>query len=1432
MKKFAAHSGKRYLSLLLTLCILMGLATSLVVPGAAQETDEVVVEHHHADECEIDHASENSIMFLGDAVQDVNEPVVEYHHSDICTIDHSSESATPEAPAGATFYENFCLNVSETVQPGSGLVGIGLFSATGPGMCFHTNDAADGKTGKSSSIVYAPASYSGASVYFGHVGGSVRAGMSFNSYNASIGFHNEQFPSAERPGYTFLGWFTSPQGDCTHAGGSYGPNYVMSYGLQYTADTIMPSSHVVLYPKWQSRSTATGAKYSICFHGNDGWIQMTDTGSVLNKAGRLTGWGSHFGFDDLTPGTRLGSHADWAMGSSGDRGWPTVTRDGYIFRGWYTSPQGLCVYPNAATGGVWQVDTYSGTEYTVNSTMPAQDLVLYARWEKIVPNHNVTYYANFPAGTTGSPGSTTRSTPEYSILSYADVFGASYPSASGRTYSFRGWFDSATGGSQVTSVTANRTVYAQWNETITSYGIIFLANFPSGTGTSPTASETLASGVSMPGYESVFNTYPSATGKTYTFRGWYTAASGGTQVTSVTESLIVHAQWDEGVASYDVEYSANFPGGTGSQPTNKTERQSYNASVKTYDELFGSKPTAAGKTYTFKGWFTAATGGSQVTTITAGQTVYAQWTEGFTNRTITYHANGGTGTPPAAQTGLSSDSVNLSSPTLLSRSGHVFAGWLAVKEGGSAPAVIGTDDTALAGLMAVGSSYTSNKDVTLYAVWAVDSDNDGGGDYLQKKVVYESGDLKANLSFTVLLNSAAMEFTTELCPSEWNNNTLTKFDGWGKKNSSDVFSVNKVVAWVADEAGGKTMTLTAVAVSAGNKTAESISVALTDPSQQKYTIGDTLHGKGITVTVTYRDGSTEPYITPAEISGAGITLKTVNGKDIDDVLGLADDGQALIASKNLLTSDPSTGTIEVGENQHTITVLVMGASNDMTDLIRIRDKDNAVIGQTGSWLKLSGNDGETYTISQNPLHNGTNYPLQSFVVDGVDCTAAFAVEGSYTFTLTSNTTIAVAYHHEAEHGMYNVYADILSGVGTGELGVRRASNPHATPSDTIFAMIKLWPTKMVAENMHVSDHGISVLLRPGSGYKVGSVYLNGDFLFAGDEQWVAGGGNDVIIKLPADSYGDIISDSYYLLVNYVKFDPGVTPMYSVTIASKTMDAGNNEISSLDTDNRVTVGGLPYNELGYTDPNNGIVKFSEGSSVQFGAKAGPGYKIGSITLDDVLIAGGEVDYALMLGNLDSDHEIVVTFVEKDAADISVLEPEKQILRGAWANEASGNVTFWVTSNGAAITQAELDGLTFEYAKAFSWVGKPGDLHIIGTPILTGTTKTEGNKTYSEVTIPVDVYNSGIGAVTLKANAIELATAYVITPGDVDGDGSIKTTDLNRMMRVLNEFIAPPEGGVDNEFALDMMDMNKDGFIKSNDLNVLLRIINGVAAIFEA
>ena len=131
----------------------------------------------------------------------------------------------------------------------------------------------------------------------------------------------------------------------------------------------------------------------------------------------------------------------------------------------------------------------------------------------------------------------------------------SLPAAPTRSgYRFDGWYTQASGGAQITSSTqvmnGNLNVYAHWTlvNPVTST-VYFNANG----GTCSTSSKTVTSG-------SVYGTLPKAYRDTYTFDGWYTAASGGTKVTSstvvtATSNHTLYAHWvytgvSEAVQSY------------------------------------------------------------------------------------------------------------------------------------------------------------------------------------------------------------------------------------------------------------------------------------------------------------------------------------------------------------------------------------------------------------------------------------------------------------------------------------------------------------------------------------------------------------------------------------------------------------------------------------------------------------------------------------------------------------------------------------------------------------------------------------------------------------------------------------------------------------------------------------------------------------------
>ena len=895
---------------------------------------------------------------------------------------------------------------------------------------------------------------------------------------------------------------------------------------------------------------------------------------------------------------------------------PAARREGATFLGWFVNDD-----PNRPL-----------TSTTLLST--SSHMYIYAKWA-----YNITYNANFPSSASNvQPSSQSRSLSSgTSLASYGSVFG-SYPSASGRSYSFRGWYTSPSGGSQVSQVSiaaGNQTVYAQWNETVTNYDVLFIANFPSGAGSTPgNISRNLSSGSSMPAYGSVFGSSPSAPGKTYSFRGWYTSASGGSQVSTVTGNQTVYAQWNETVTNYDVLFNANFPSGAGSSPGNESRSLSNGSSMPAYGSVFGSSPSAAGKTYTFKGWYTSASGGSQVSTVTGNQTVYAQWNETINDYVITYEGNGATSGVPGTQPVTPGNTANLSMGTGMTRSGYVFVGWSATAN----PADIPADGTEPGGLLLPGAVYTPTGNVTLYAVWAVDANDDGEGDYLQKKK---------------------------------------------------------------------------------------------------------------------------------------------------------------------------------------ITLIVVGGDTVTDDILSVLDSSNQVVVKTNNTAQGAGTTGQTYKITQSASLDTTKYQLQSLHVNGADHTADF-MDGVHDFVLEGDTTIYAVYHHDAQAGEYNVYANVISGVGTGTLQARRNNNGNVNSAPTGNFLSKISYdnafsiTKLTAEGLEADSQYMGVALLPASGYRVGSVLMNGEFISAGDEQWKTDGSNNVVITMPTDGDGNVPDrTSYYLIVSYVK-DTGAD--YTVTFSSKTIDNG-VEVTSIGTSNEVYLDGGGYSEAGHT------IAYAEGTTVQFGARPGPGYELRNITLNGNEIAVGELLYHLVLPPLNDDHEIVATFYKKDAVEPSVLEPDNEILRGAWAGESTCDVTFWITSGGMAISQAELNTLTFEYSKALDWTSVSGNLHTIGTPVLTSDTKVEGGKTYSKVTVPVEVYNSGVGAISVKSAGNTLATAYVVTPGDVSADGKITASDLSAMLRVVNDSNIVPGKGLGNNFAFEMMDMNGDGTIRANDISTLIKIING-------
>ena len=163
---------------------------------------------------------------------------------------------------------------------------------------------------------------------------------------------------------------------------------------------------------------------------------------------------------------------------------------------------------------------------------------------------------------------------------------------------------------------------------------------------------------------------------------------GGSTVRELTISGIVKPK-------YTISYDAN--GGTGA-PESQVKEQGEKLTLSTV------RPTR--NSYTFKGWAedAASTSASYhpggIYTKDSNATLYAVW-EGV-KYTITFNANGGSG-GPTSQIKEHGSSVTLSSETP-ARGGYTFVGW-------------GTSTTSVTASYMPGSNYSSDSNITLFAIW-------------------------------------------------------------------------------------------------------------------------------------------------------------------------------------------------------------------------------------------------------------------------------------------------------------------------------------------------------------------------------------------------------------------------------------------------------------------------------------------------------------------------------------------------------------------------------------------------------------------------------------------------------------------------------------------------------------------------------------------
>lgn len=326
--------------------------------------------------------------------------------------------------------------------------------------------------------------------------------------------------------------------------------------------------------------------------------------------------------------------------------------------------------------------------------------------------------------------------------------------------------------------------------------------------------------------QTYWNTNSSGTGTNYSSGGTYTANAGTT----------LYAIWK--TTNTGTSYTLPTGTPTHANTTTNTLTVSYNANGGTSTPA--SQTSSKTVTYSFKGWFTASSGGTQRTTssrVTAAETVYAQFnsTTGSqaaitlrpaithnnttpTSYTVTFNANNGSTTKTSQTANVtrtwtfngwhegsaSGTSHNASSSFTPSATVTMYAGWNTSDSTGSVTmptaaqctrtgyTLLGfsTSSTATTATWQPGASYTPTAAIEVFAVWSINSYtltiNPNGGTW---------GGTTGN-------STATQNYNTTKSIADPTPPTGYEFVGWAKQGKGKIWnSVNDGGAFDTDNNG-------------------------------------------------------------------------------------------------------------------------------------------------------------------------------------------------------------------------------------------------------------------------------------------------------------------------------------------------------------------------------------------------------------------------------------------------------------------------------------------------------------------------------------------------------------------------------------------------------------------------------------------------------
>jgi len=713
----------------------------------------------------------------------------------------------------------------------------------------------------------------------------------------------------------------------------------------------------------------------------------------------------------------------------------TLSRTGYTFAGWYTSPIG-------------------GSRVTSTSAVPAADTTYYAHWT--ANTYTIGYTLN--GGTKGTNGPTSGTfdsiltidnpTKTFTVNITNSASGTLSATSVSKAQTFAGWTAANSTTGTAMYGTSNTAVKTAWNNGATKVTAKYFRSLRSTSGT-----VTLTAN-----WKAVAVTLPTITKTGYTCG--YTATNGGTTITYASGASYTPSTTTASATLYTVctanTYTIGYTLNGGTKGTNGPTSGTYNSvltidnpsktfTVNITNSASGTlSATSASKAQTFAGW--TATNSTTGTAMygTSSDAVSTAWSNGATKVTAKYFKNlrstSGTVTLTANWT-----AVAVTLPTV-TKTGYT-CGYTATNGG--------TTITYASGASYTPSTTTAS--ATLYTVCTANTYTIGYT--LNGGTKGTNGPTSGTYNSVLTIDNPSKTFTVNITNSASGTLSATSeskaqtFAGWTATNSttgtamygtsSDAVSTawsngaTKVTAKYFKNLRSTSGTVTLTA----NWTA--VAVTLPTITKTGYTCGYTATNGG--TTITYASGSS---YTPSTTT-ANVTLYTVC---VDKTAP-----SPSISTTSNLKAASQTATLKctdgVGVTSYYWGTKASPAASDYTTITSTTSMSvNKTVSAAGTYYLICKDAAGNASSSTNKTYR--SYTVNNMLLNikgskGTYTTANYTSASTKTYIIPNSTAITLTSIYTAPTG--GTYVGTSSGAASNDSATLLTSNPTITANTTYTA---------------------------------------------------------------------------------------------------------------------------------------------------------------------------------------------------------------------------------------------------------------------------------------------------------------------------------------------------------------------------------------------